>query len=207
MRLLILLTLSSALFAQTQSSSRINWRVRAASDPLLTSDQRWEMLLRTNFFSPEAGFRTLMPALISHARDVPVEWERNGKGFARRLGTQFTIQTSRTLIHAGGSALLKRDPRYQRCGCTGGWRRAGHAFSGLFLSADSSGVRRPNPTLVLAGFGAGYLGAGMYPDRYRVAVKGYQLGLQQTGQLMMQNVLLEFGPELPTFFKKKILRR
>ncbi|MGJ5816344.1 hypothetical protein [Paludibaculum fermentans] len=184
----------------------LNWNTRLSGDPALTGDQRVSLLVHNNFLSTGAFFRTVGPALGAHIRDRPAEWEGSAEGFGRRLGTQFSIQTSRGLINSGAAALLGRDPRYQRCGCEGGWRRVGHALSGLVLSADRQGERRFDPSNLAASFGGGYVGASLYPSRYTVSVKGYQLGTQLTGQVMAQNLFLEFGPEIRRVFRK-VLRR
>ena len=199
----ILILVAMRCAAQTPAK---NWWTRESADPALTGNQRVEVLLHNNFLSPGAVFRSFGPAMAGHFRDSPPEWDRNAAGFGRRLGTQFMTQTSRGVIGSASVAIFGRDPRYQRCGCQGGLRRAGHAFSGLWLGADAQGQRRFDPSSLLSAYGGGYAGASLYPDRYRVAVKGYQLGTQQAGQLMMQNIFLEFGPELRRF-RKKIFRR
>lgn len=179
-----------------------NFRVRSSTDPALSGEQRVELMLKSNFLSPGAFMRSLGPALGGQLSDSPKEWGQDLGGFGRRLGTQFTIQSSRGLISAGAAAAFGRDPRYQRCDCTGGWRRAGHAFSGLVMGANSMGERRFDASNLLSAYGSGYIGASLYPDRYRTAVKGYQLGSQQAGQIMVQNLVLEFAPELKRFRKK-----
>lgn len=184
-----------------------SWNTRLSSDPALTQEQRLQHLLKTNFFSAGAVARTVLPSVITHLNDSPPEWDRNGEGFSRRLGFQFATQTSRGLIRSAGAALLGTDPRYQRCNCKGFFRRGAYALSGFVLAADANGVRRFDPSNLLSAYGSGYIGAALYPDSYRIAVKGYQLGNQQAFQVGMQNVLLEFGPDMGRFVKKKILRR
>jgi hypothetical protein len=199
------LFLSASCGAWAQSPV-LSWNTRLSSDPALTSEQRVSVLLHNNFLSAGAFFRTVGPAIGAQVRDRPAEWDSTAEGFGRRLGTQFAVQTSRGLINSGSAALLGRDPRYQRCGCEGGWRRVGHAVSGLVLSADGNGVRRFDPSNLAASFGGGYVGASLYPSRYSVSVKGYQLGTQLTGQVMAQNLFLEFGPEIRRAFRK-VFRR
>lgn len=70
------------------------------------------------------------------------------------------------------------------------------------MGANSMGERRFNASNLLSAYGSGYVGASLYPDRYRIGVKGYQLGSQQARQIMMQNLVLEFSPELKRFRKK-----
>lgn len=199
----LFLSTSCAAWAQ---SPVLSWNTRLSSDPALTSEQRVSVLLHNNFLSTGAFFRTVGPAIGAQVRDRPAEWDSTAEGFGRRLGTQFAVQTSRGLINSGSAALLGRDPRYQRCGCEGGWRRVGHALSGVVLSADAQGVRRFDPSNLAASFGGGYVGASLYPARYSVSVKGYQLGTQLTGQVMAQNLFLEFGPEIRRAMRK-VFRR
>lgn len=151
--------------------------------------------------------RAAGPALGGQLRTSPPEWERNAEGFGRRVGTQFSMQSTRGLVSAGSAAWLGRDPRYQRCDCQGVFQRMGQALSGLVLGANAKGERRLDPSNLLGAYAGGYAGASLYPDRYRVSVKGYQLGTQLAGQLVAQNLLLEFGPDIRRFFKTKILRR
>jgi hypothetical protein len=193
---------------QHQSSEEIrSWRTRLSSDAALTSKQRVDLMLQNNFFSVGAVMRVVGPAIGAQVTDSPPEWDQNVGGFGRRAGVQFAMQTSRGLINSGSAALLGRDPRYQRCGCKGVWKRTGYAFSGLVMTADRSGTRGFDPSNLVSAYGAGYIGASLYPNHYRLGVKGYQLGTQQAGQVMAQNLLLEFGPDIGRFFKKKVLRR
>lgn len=183
-----------------------SWRSRMPADPALTGAQRVDLLLHNNLLSPGALFGVLGPALGAQLRDSPPEWDNTLAGFGRRAGTQFAIQSARGLFTSGSAALLRRDPRYQRCDCQGGWRRTGHALSGLLLSADGAGVRRFDPSPLLSAFGAGYAGASLYPDNYSRAVKGHQIGSRLAGQTMAQNLFLEFSPELRRF-ARRIFRR
>jgi hypothetical protein len=201
------LLVSLACAAQAQSLNSQNWRARSAADPALTGQERFDVFLHNNFLSAGAYLRAVGPSLGSQLGNNPPEWGKTAEGFGRRVGTQFAIQSSRGAISAASAAAFGRDPRYQRCDCKGAWRRTGHAISGLVLGADSSGTRRFDPSNLLGAYGSGYIGANFYPDRFNVAVKGYQLGNQQVSQAVLQNILVEFGPDLSRFFKKKILRR
>ena len=202
--LVALILVSCCISAKAQSVG--DFRVRSSTDPALSGEQRIELMLKSNFLSPGAYLRSLGPALGGQLSDSPKEWDKDLGGFGRRFGTQFAIQSSRGLIRSGAAAAFGLDPRYQRCDCSGGWRRTGHAFSGLWMGANGKGERRFDPSNLMSAYGGGYVGASLYPDRYRLAVNGYQLGSQQVGQIILQNLLLEFSPELKRF-RKKVFRR
>jgi hypothetical protein len=203
---LCVLLLSGSCLGQ-QNSPSFNWRTRLPSDPAITKQQRVQLVLHNNFLSASAAMRVLGPAMVGQMVDSPPEWDRTASGFGRRLGTQFAMQTSRGLIAAGSAAVFRRDPRYERCDCRGFPKRMVYALSGTVLAADGSGRRRFDPSNLLSAYGAGYVGANLYPDRYRVSVKGYQLGTQQVGAVMFQNVLLEFWPDIRRLIRTRALRR
>lgn len=206
-RTLLTILLGAGVCAAQQTQSSFAWRTRLPSDPEITQEQRLKLFLRNNLFSVGAVMRTLGPAVGNQISDRPPEWDRSAGGFGHRLGAQFAMQASRGAIGSASAAWLGLDPRYQRCDCSGFGRRLGHAVSGFVLSGDGSGKRRFDPSNILSAMGSGYAGASLYPSRYDVAVKGYQLGARQGLQIGMQNVMFEFGPDLKRFFRTKILRR
>ena len=199
--LLFLLVLP--VFAQADP----NWRTRSQSDAPLTGSQRVELFLRNDFASPGAFFRTVGPSLGAQLADRPKEWDKDAEGVGRRLAVNAVTRTSRDLIQSLGTAALGHDPRYQRCDCKGPWRRTGHALVGIFVQADSKGTLRFDPSNIVSAYGAGYLGASLYPDNYSIRQKGFQLGHQQVGQIAAENLILEFSPDLKRFFRTKILRK
>jgi hypothetical protein len=184
-----------------------NWRSRLASDPALTPSERLQLFFHNDFESPRAYLRTIGAALGGELVNGPKEWGRGPEGFGRRVEVDFVMFTSRDLIRTGTSAMFGHDPRYQKCECTGGLRRTGHALSGVFMLADSHGVRRFDPSNVIASYTAGYIGSTMYPPRYTPEYKGTQLGHWQLGHVMLENVLLEFGPDIKRMWRHTILRR
>ena len=199
--LLIAIILCGTAAAQT------NWYSRTAADPALSGRERFQLFVHNDFASPGAFFRTVGPSLGEQISNEPRDWGRTGEGFGRRVGTNFVKYTSRDIIQSTESALIGFDPRYQKCGCKGGWQRTGHAFSGLFLSADSHGGRRFDPTRILAAYGSGYIASTLYPDRYSIAVKGAQMGHSLAGEVIIDNLFEEFGPDIKKFLRQKILRR
>ena len=193
--------------AASQNAARTSWQSRLRSDPPLSGSQRAALFFHNDFASAGALLRTVAPAIASQLNNTPQEWEKTGEGFGRRVGLNFVTSTSQDLIQSGSAALFGHDPRYQRCECKGGWRRIGHAFSGLVLLADSNGILRFDPSNLLGAYGSGYLGASLYPARYALEVKGTQLGHEQAGTVVAKNLLLEFGPDIRRILRHKVLGR
>ena len=203
----MLMSLWLTAMCAAQPGQKLDWSSRVASDPALTGSERMRILVRNNFASPAALFRSVIPAIAAEITNRPREWHRTAGGFGRRVGFNFAMFTAQDVIQATSSAMLGRDPRYQRCDCKNVWGRTRQAFSGLVLSADSHGVRRFDPSNLMSSYASGYIGASLYPDRYSVAVKGTQLGHLQVSQVVIENLLIEFGPDIKRFLKRKILRR
>lgn len=198
--------LLSGLLA-AQSVPQLNWNSRLASDAPLTGDERWSLFVRNNFASPGAFFQVAGPALGQTFGNTPKEWGRNAGGFGRRAGLNFVTNTSQSAVHSSASAALGYDPRYQRCDCKGAMKRLGHAFAGIVLSADSTGQLGFNPSNLMGAYGAGFIGASLYPERYSIRVKGMQQGHQQVGGIAIGNIFQEFQPEISRFFRRTILRK
>jgi hypothetical protein len=185
----------------------LNWNSRVSGDQELTAGERLKLYLHNNFVSPGAAVRALGPALGAQLSGRPKEWDKDGAGFARRVGVNVAMFTTRDTVQAIGTAMQGHDPRYQRCECSGAGRRFRHAFSGMWMMADGQGVRRFDVSNFGAAFAGGFVGASLYPDAYSVRVKGLQLGHQQLAQTLLRNIGVEFGPDIKKFFKQKVLRR
>ncbi len=201
--LIVLSTLFSTLCIAQPAPAPFSWTTRVASDPEITGRLRAKLFLRNGFGSAGALFRSVGPAIGGQFSNNPKDWGRTPEGFGRRVGLTFTIATTRDLVAHTSAAVLGRDPRYQRCDCKGPARRIGQAFKGLLASADSTGALRFDPSGVIGAYAGGYVGANLYPDRFSRRVKGYQLGTQQLGSIVIGNLFLEFGPEIRRIFKRK----
>lgn len=197
--LVCLLGLTPVLAANFDTDTRV------LDDPPLTATQRVEVLFHNDFASPGAFFRSAGPATGLEMGNDPPEWGKTGSGYLKRVGMLFTVQTTADFTQAGMAALLHRDPRYQKCACMGGWHRAGHALAGAFVSADSHGHLSLDPSNLIGSYAGGFAGASLYPARYSITAKGVQLGNQNLGQSIVQNVILEFSPELKHFFTRTLL--
>jgi hypothetical protein len=193
--------------AMAQAGPKIDWSTRSVGDSMLTGSQRVESFLVNNFASQGAFYRSVGPAIGQEMSNTPREWGRTTGGFGRRVGVNFVMFTSQDLIQSSSAAMLGRDPRYQRCECKGIMGRTGHAIAGVFVSANANGKLQFDPSNLIGSYGAGYLGSTLYPDRYSRAVKGGQLGHQLVGSAAIQNILLEFRPEIKKLFREKILRK
>ena len=205
--LLALIALPAMGQTAGQNAVKTSWQSRLPSDPPLSGSQRAALFFHNDFASTGALLRTVVPAIASQLNNTPPDWNKTGEGFGRRVGLNFVMSTSQDLVQSGSAALFGHDPRYQRCDCKGGLRRVGYAVSGLFLLADSGGVRRFDPSNLIGAYGSGYLGASLYPARYSLEVKGPQLGHQQAGFVAAKNLFLEFSPDIKRFLRRKVLGR
>ena len=200
--LVLVLILGSEASAQT-AKPRFTWETRLAKDPPLTGLERAKIFLHNDFASVGTIVRTVGPAIAGQFANQPIDWGRTPEGFGRRIGLGFVTFTAQDAIQHSSAALLGLDPRYQRCECKGLARRTGHAFSGLFLSANAAGVRRFDPSNIVGSYGSGFIAATLYPDRYSRTVKGAQIGHAQVGGVVISNLFQEFGPDIKRILKRK----
>lgn len=198
------LLVASAPFVR---GAELDTSTRTEADPALTASQRLKVFLKNDFGSPGAFFRAAGPAVGMEMGNNPPEWGKTAEGYGRRVASLALGQTTGDAVQAAVSAMTGRDPRYQKCGCTGAWHRAGHAIAGVFVAADAHGALGFDPSNLLGAYAGGFAGASLYPARYSVPTKGLQLGNQLVGQSAVQNMALEFSPELKHFFLHTLLFR
>jgi hypothetical protein len=108
---------------QTNDQLQVNWIYGAyipKDSPLLSlnNQQRVKLYLRQTFTSPGIYVKTGLFSIGDQINDSPPEWD-GASGYAQRMGSrygQFAIQNT---IAATGNMLLRYEPRYDRCRCTG----------------------------------------------------------------------------------------
>lgn len=203
MRSLVLILTAGAAVVSGQPFAANEWRVRDANDKPLTAERRWQIYTHNAFASPGAASRIVIASTIAQIVNGPQEWGRTWSGYGKRAGTAALTFTTQDTVEHGLTALTGRDPRYQRCQCTSVWKRVGHSFTGMFVAADSQGVRRFDLSHLAGAYAGGYVAASVYPSNYSVAVKGAQLGHRMAGQLFVANLLAEFSPEMRRLFQRR----
>ncbi len=127
-------------------------------------------------------------------------FEGYGKRVASSYG-QFAIENS---FSALGSGLLKYEPRYDLCRCTGFWPRARHALVRNFLTYNrTESERRPEIPVYAAAFGAGMLAHNWRPEDRSVWSAGADGMLSQAAFGSVSNVVGEFGVEIERMLRRK----
>ncbi len=127
--------------------------------------------------------------------DEPVEWRRDGAGFAKRFGvasaTTAITETSFSLL----SAAMRQDARYHRCPCAGVVPRVGHALRMTFMARRPDGNAGFSIAKTVSPF-AGPLvtRTTLYPDRYTFgdgALSGGYAVLMNAGWNLAREFVLE----------------
>jgi hypothetical protein len=103
---------------------------------------------------------------IDQAASEPPEWS-GGSGTAKRVGSDFGKLLSSEAIESGAGAVFNQRVAYDRCRCSGGGPRLGHALSRVFVGVDSSdGHLVPKFPLWIAIAGSSALASTWSPPSY-----------------------------------------
>ena len=189
------------------SQLNVNWLYGAyvpKDAPLLplTKHERVKLYLRQSFTTPGIYVKTTLFSLGDQLNNSPPHWGSGLGGYGRRVGSrqaQFVIQNSFTAL---GNGLLKYEPRYNRCRCSGFWRRTGHAVARNFVTYNrTENMLRPQLALYAGAFGAGVIEGEWKPSDRDPVAEGYRGALTQMTFGIAANWLGEFAPDI-----KRILR-
>jgi hypothetical protein len=135
--------------------------------------------------------------------DDPNGWNRNSRGFVRRVGDSYVGILAQNTVHEGMAAALDTDPRYFTCKCTGFFSRSGHALKMTFLTYTRSGLLTLDLPQ-LSGIYAGSMIESMrWPSGYSATVQGVQGGHVQVGLTAAIHLVQEFSPELKRLFRRR----
>ena len=163
----------------------------------LSNEMRWKLFVRQSFTTPGIYIKTGFFAAQDTVANVPPEWGQSAEGFGKRLGSryaQFLIQNSFT---STGDAIVKWEPRYDRCQCAGAWPRTRHAFIRNFVTYTSSEKDlRPQVFLYAAAYGGATLSAMWQPGNPNIVVKGYQGAIAQAWTGVLSHLIAEFAPDV-----------
>jgi hypothetical protein len=169
----------------------------------LTGQERFKLYIRQTYTTPGIYIKTGFFALHDQVRDTPPEWEDGFSGFAKRVGSNQTVNIIQNSFTSLGQGIVGWEPRYDRCRCTGAWSRFRHAFVRNFITYDhSERAVRPNIMPFAAAFGAGAIGATWNPGNPDITVKGYQSAITQAWVGVVTNSIGEFAPDLKKRFSR-----
>ncbi|MCO6512056.1 MAG: hypothetical protein J5I65_14825 [Aridibacter famidurans] len=133
-----------------------------------------------------------MGSTLQTFRENPPEWEKNGKGFARRFASNVAENVIEESVIYAGSEILEQDPKYYKSESKNIGKRAWHALKSGFTARNRSGKTVFAPQKVAAPFVSNVTSTTVwYPDRYSA-----QDGLRQGGYSLLFsagfNLLREF---------------
>lgn len=195
--------------AQDSNAIEVNWLYgayvpRDVELKPLTRHQRKQLYLRQTYLTWGIYAKTAMFSAGDQANNSPPAWDGGIGGFGKRFGSrygQFAIQNT---FSTAGNYLLGYEPRYDRCRCSGAWKRVRHALARNFFTYNSTErARRPQIALYAGAMGAGMIASAWQPAPANPWRSGYQSMLTQAGFGSLANLLGEFAPEIAAKLKRK----
>jgi hypothetical protein len=135
---------------------------------------------------------------IDQIDNSPPEWNGGSAGYGKRLGSDFGIQVVSTSTRYALSEVLRQDPLYYRCECSGVFPRLGYAMVSAFTARTGEDGHRVFSFPALVGPYAGSFVAvyAWYPDRYGPK-DAFRIGNYSLLEYMGGNVALEFLDSSP----------
>jgi hypothetical protein len=162
----------------------------------LSGKERWDLYLRSAFWSPGMLLRAAGPALGAHLNNEPPAWGQGAEGYGKRFANRFVRFALQETYEAAAAAALEHDVRYARSKRAGFVSRAAHALAADFVTYDRNGRRTPHVARIGSVFAAEFTGRLWMPARHRdvtTALRGVGVGL---GVSSAFNLIREFAPEL-----------
>ena len=122
---------------------------------------------------------------------------RRRNGYTRRFASEYGQLATRNVIHDGLAGITGLDPRYVVCKC----RRQAAAQCPRPENElhDLSGRRTVDArrTEIAGAYGSGMISTYWYPhNQFSPLVQGVRFGHEQMGEMLVGNLMHEFGPDL-----------
>lgn len=170
----------------------------------LTGRQRLRLYFRQSFTTPGIYIKSTLFSLGDQNDGSPPEWGGGIQGYARRFGSRYGQSLIQNTLSTTGNAILRYEPRYDRCRCVGFWPRTEHALMRNFVTYNRTEEElRPQFGLYAAALGAGMISSTWYPGKPKAWVEGYQAMLTQAVWGVFSNWVGEFAPEITRILKRK----
>jgi hypothetical protein len=162
----------------------------------LTGKDRLTLFLNDTYASPGAYAGLGAGAMIDQIRHTPAKWDQDGSAYTRRFASEYGQLALRNSIHDSLAGVTGLDPRYPVCNCAGLWHRSGHALQMTFVTHRQDRLVFDMPQ-VAGAYGSGMLSTYWYPHhQFSPLVQGVQFGHEQMGEVLINNLVKEFGPDL-----------
>lgn len=167
----------------------------AATYKPLDGQERWVRWWKEDGGSAALHEQSLSTAVYLEIIDDPSAWRRTGGGFIRRFGSSYGGNLLENTAHEGLAAAGGTDPRYFACGCSGFFRRSGHALKMTFLTYTQGGHKTLDLPQLAGVYGSTMIEATWWPHHYSALVQGVQAGHIDLGLLGAEHLAQEFSPE------------
>jgi hypothetical protein len=145
--------------------------------------------------SPSFWVLAVGAGTLDEMNKFPTEWESQGHAAAKRqlgrIGQSFIAATIESTV----ASAFDQHVGYERCGCSGFWRRTGHAFWRTFVQRHVDGHLVLNAPFLAAKYGSAAAGNAWYPESYETGDVIGQ-GSFAVGTAIGLNFLEEFSPDL-----------
>ncbi len=146
---------------------------------------------------------TAVYAAALHGIDLPREWGQSAEAYGWRVASAAGATAIRNVFAFTLDAPLREDPRYERSGPGGAWKRAGHAVVHTVITRTDGGRHRLATWRIGSAYGAAFLSNVWYPDRLNTFASGMEQGSATIGLDLVTNLASEFWPDV----KRKLFRR
>ena len=170
----------------------------------LTSQERWKLYFKQNYWSMGAYFGPCVSALlIDQTTGEPPEWGGGIGGYGRRLSSRLGTAIVQGTFQAPVAALLGEDTRYISSGQEGFKKRAKHVVLFSFITYNTQGHK----TLNIANIGGFYASSAVstlwLPQKQSVGLYTLTDGSKQAGLTILINMIQEFWPEIRQKLKRQ----
>jgi hypothetical protein len=163
----------------------------------LTKMDRLTLFWNDTYASPGAWVGLSAGAFVDQVRHTPAQWDADGSGYTRRLASEYGQLATRNVIHEGLAGIAGLDPRYTVCNCNGTAHRGAHALKMTFTTYRQDGRLVLDMPQIAGAYGSGIVSTYWYPHRlYNPLVQGVQFGHEQMGEVLIGNLIQEFGPDI-----------
>jgi hypothetical protein len=167
----------------------------------LTGKDRLILFWNESYASPGAFAGVAAGALVDQVRHTPAKWDGDGSGYTRRFASEYGQLATRNVIHDGLAGITGLDPRYSVCKCQGTLRRTGHALKMGFITYRQDGRLALDVPQLASAYGSGMISTYWYPhNQFSPLVQGVQFGHEQMGEVVVNNLVHEFGPDMERHF-------
>jgi hypothetical protein len=163
----------------------------------LTKMDRLTLFWNDTYASPGAFVGLSAGAFVDQVRHTPAKWDGDGSSYTRRFASEYGQLAARNVIHEGLAGIAGLDPRYSICNCDGKLHRGAHALKMTFTTYRQDGRLVLDMPQIAGAYGSGIVSTYWYPHHlYSPLVQGVQFGHEQMGEVLVGNLIQEFGPDI-----------